>query len=413
MKIQLITNNPDLYEYNFTKISSINEPSAFDMFDINILDLSYKDIWKNNGGVINTINIIEDFDSIQRIIESSQQSYIIIVLPQNIRYIYQSYREHGRVLYKNGKQIKDILDEFTSLILSRLLNLDSYGELLYENSINKLSGEEYKSSFVFDRVNVVSESLSVSEGNKKTTVLKKDKTIITTLDIFESTESIIKFLIGIGLSEDKEPIPDWIKDHDILDDKEQKAIISEKKAQIEEAKQAIQSAEDKLNENLEFKSILFENSNSLVKHVFSILEEILSCNLSNFVDVKKEDFLINLPNITFIGEIKGISSNVKSSNVSQIDVRYQEYLEKLKEDEKEENVKQLLIINHQRQKPLHDREPVNEEQITIAVRNGNLIIETSILLEVFIKFRTGEIDTEKIIEVFSTKTGLLNMEAFD
>jgi hypothetical protein len=88
VKIQLITDNKKLNKYNFTKISSINEPAAFDMYDVNIIDLSYKDIWKNKDHATDTIDCIKDFDSIKRIIYTSKQSTIIITLPQNVSYCF-------------------------------------------------------------------------------------------------------------------------------------------------------------------------------------------------------------------------------------------------------------------------------------------------------------------------------------
>ena len=95
-----------------------------------------------------------------------------------------------------------------------------------------------------------------------------------------------------------------------------------------------------------------------------------------------------------------------------MDVHCQGYKDKLQEENKEENIKGLLVINPLRSKPLEERVPIHEIQIALAKRNESLIIETKILLELFERFRRGEIDTKKIIEVFSLKTGLLKMEAF-
>ena len=51
----------------------------------------------------------------------------------------------------------------------------------------------------------------------------------------------------------------------------------------------------------------------------------LKCNLSTFVDEKKEDFIIKKENITFVGEIKGINSNVGYNNISQAERHKSEY----------------------------------------------------------------------------------------
>jgi hypothetical protein len=71
----------------------------------------------------------------------------------------------------------------------------------------------------------------------------------------------------------------------------------------------------------------------------------------------------------------------------------------------------ILIINHQRNKPLENREPINENQINLSKRNGSLIIETITLLELFEKFKFGEITSEECIEMLSQNTGLLRLES--
>jgi hypothetical protein len=193
-----------------------------------------------------------------------------------------------------------------------------------------------------------------------------------------------------------------------FDDDEQKKSIIQNQGQIQVLNDKIRNASDKLKQNEKYKSILITNGNDLVTVVFEMLEKMLNCNLSNFSDEKKEDFLIKKENITFIGEIKGITSNVKSENIAQIERHYQSYLDTLQEKGVEENVKQILIINFFRTKPLSEREDVNETQIKLAQKYGSLIITTETLLKLFEQFSKNEITTDKIISILSKETGLLN-----
>ena len=165
----------------------------------------------------------------------------------------------------------------------------------------------------------------------------------------------------------------------------------------------------KLKKNERYKSILITNGYDLSSIVFEMLENLLKCNLSGFTDENKEDFLIKKENVTFIGEIKGITSNVKSENVAQVDRHYYSYLDKLKEANITENVKQLLIITPFRNKPLSEREAVNEDQINLAKRNNSLIITTDVFLKTFELFVSGEIKTEKIITAFQNEVGLFDI----
>ena len=82
------------------------------------------------------------------------------------------------------------------------------------------------------------------------------------------------------------------------------------------------------------------------------------------------------------------------------------------EDHEEEDgrIKGLLIINHQRNKPLQEREAVHERQVSLAERYEVLIIETPVLLKLFEKYRFGELSREKWLETVKGATGLLRME---
>ena len=112
--------------------------------------------------------------------------------------------------------------------------------------------------------------------------------------------------------------------------------------------------------------------------------------------------------MTFIGEIKGVTPNVKNDNISQIDRHCQNYVED--HEEEDGRIKGLLIINHQRNKPLQEREAVHERQVSLAERYEVLIIETPVLLKLFEKYRFGELSREKWLETVKGATGLLRME---
>ncbi|EGO8298510.1 hypothetical protein E3435_002650, partial [Enterococcus faecalis] len=76
----------------------------------------------------------------------------------------------------------------------------------------------------------------------------------------------------------------------------------------------------------------------------------------------------------------------------------------------EENIYKLLIINHQRNKALSERDPVDQKQIDIAKgKYGSLIIETSELLKLLEKYRENNLSRETIAELITQK-GLLKVE---
>lgn len=78
-------------------------------------------------------------------------------------------------------------------------------------------------------------------------------------------------------------------------------------------------------------------------------------------------------------------------------------------NEESENIVALLIINHQRNKPISEREKVNEEVIKLAKRNGSLIVETMTILRLFEKYLLKEKTREECIDILVNHTGLLEI----
>ena len=411
IKIQLIGNGINKSQYTSVIVSPLNAPKSLDEFDINIIDISSRDLWKNKNNTKSEIDIIADFVSIQTMIEHKSKSKVVIVYPQNSTYFYD--RNWSQNSYYYSSPLKDMISSVCSSILSRIIPSGSVlHSLIYENTRTTIGNCTYEADFYFD---CDSEAITPSNMSNKTTTIKLTKKDVyaTTLKITRSEEVLMPFLEHLFLNSNKENVPAWVSDIIFYDDTVQKNIISEKEIEIENANKLILAARENLEKNASYKSILYTNGQELVSVVFEILEHLLNYNLSEFVDEKKEDFLIKLPKCTFIGEIKGVTSNVRFEHISQLELHFRGYLDDLTDAGIDEDVKQLLIINPFKNKPLHEREAVHAAQIELAVRNGCLIIETNTLLQIFEKFLQNEITTEQCIDVLSTKTGLLSLTDFN
>ena len=292
------------------------------------------------------------------------------------------------------------LNEF----LKQLIPLGHPYEIVYENSETICEDTRYTASFYFNNVLDSRRVLNKCIGGEHcTTYRANSKLIFTTLDLSKQDVKINDFLRNVGIIEKKSEIPQWVNEFKFLDDECQEEIVTDANKEIEIQKSKIQTAQEKLAKNLHYKSVLFETGEALVSVVFEILGKMLKYDLSIFVDKKDEDFRIVLSDVTFIGEIKGITSNVKSENVSQLDVHCQTYIDGLDEDGKSENVKGILIINPLRNKPLNERDEVHEKQVQLATRNGSLIITTETLLLLFMAYLQEYITTDKIIELLKNK----------
>lgn len=409
MKIQIIdydksTKCGNEYEYTY---STIHEPYSLDSFDVNIITLQNSNIWVTRNSNFSTLEILDDFRSLNELLLSSKKAINIVCYPLNYDFIL--------LVNSSTKELKNCLHGVQN-IMEYLIPADNIPMLLYENCQTKCNNVNYSSSFTFK---TALNRLTTSDGSEQPSTIKvhcknirQRPIILTTLNLFNAPNRLKDFFMEIGIECKSEVIPEWVNNIDFYNDKTQKESILSNQQKIDILQAEIKKSQEQLDENTYYKKILCTSGDELVQPIFKMMEQMLVCDLSEFEDVKKEDFLIKLSDITFIGEIKGITSNVKSEHISQLDVHYHSYLDELQDSETTENVKALLIINPFRNTPVSERKPVHDNQITLAQRNESLIITTDIFLKIFEKFLNKEIDTAKILDLFKSQTGLLTTNDF-
>ena len=83
------------------------------------------------------------------------------------------------------------------------------------------------------------------------------------------------------------------------------------------------------------------------------------------------------------------------------------YEDKLQEENREENLKKLLIINHQRNIDISSRESIHINQINKAKKENVLIIETITLLKIYESFKNNTITREVLLKTLSDEVGVL------
>lgn len=382
-------------------VNRIHDAQALDDFEINIINLRSEYIWYNKDLNNYSLECIDDLASLSTMIKSCKRTSVIILLPMNINYYYDEW--NGK--YRKSKELKDMLTNVTFHILSKMHPLFRDLELAYENTRTRLSGREIAASFYFR--NESQKILLYSDKSKKPTAIEYDQIIVTTLDL-KSYADIMDYLLAIGLLDKNEDVPEWMEEIQMFDDVRQFEIIEQNNQVIRQANDAIAVAMESINKNKRYKSILYTSGGELVDVVFEILTEMLGCDLSGFEDKRKEDFLFDIDDHIFIGEIKGVNHNVKNENISQLEVHYQSYIDD-NPDVEVGNISAILIINHQKSKSISNREPVHENQINLAKRNGSLIIETMTLLRLFEKYIGGEMTREQCVDILKSNTGLLQI----
>ncbi len=340
-------------------INKIHDAQSLDEFEINIIDLKDEHIWRNNGSDTHSVDCKNDLISLSEMIGNSHRTNIVVLFPINMKYLYDYPTSLKKYMY--SCELKNMLSDVTKRIISLLYSPIASIKLIYENTKTRVGGKDIGAS-----------------------------------------------LNATDLLHEREEEPEWLRGVRMFDDDRQLEIIEENNNIICNANNAIAEAMGNINRNKRYKSILYTNGDELVEVVFEILSEMLGCDLSEFEDKKKEDFLFNINNHIFIGEIKGVSHNVKNENVSQLDVHYQTYKDE-NPDIMDSQISALLIINHQKNKPVQEREAIHENQINLASRNGSLIIDSMTLLRLFEKYVKQELTREQCINMLQSNSGVLTL----
>lgn len=379
---------------------SLRDIRSIDEYDVTVLDLTDPEIWCNDGEEIDTIDQENHFKSISYMIANSEAP-ILICLPQNIGFKHR--KRYGDKII--ATDLKDMIKEYEIILNSLFQPIFAWG-LRYENTVTTIENQDFKAAFYFSSTPdgwVIYKSKS-----NRAVLINYENIYVTTLSIEKVDE--LKLVLGVmGLMDERQEIPDWMKHYPMFDDEKQNSSIAEWERQIEGLQEKIDKSKEILSQNDRMKSVLYKTGDPLVEIVFEILQELLGCDLSEFVDEKKEDFLFQVNDVIFIGEIKGVNHNVKNENISQLDVHYQSYLDD-HEITKEIKVKALLIMNYQKNKEPNQRDQVKETQINLAKRNGSLIIDTLTLLRVLEKYRDGKITRNEILAMLAEQTGILVLD---
>lgn len=405
-KIQIITYNPK----NFScldqeiDINNFNNLKSLDNYGINVFDLNNEHIWinrsKNEGAPTGDLVLSNDLISIEKMIFNRSETKILVCLPQNLNYTYQYYDK------KYICELKNIINVMES-ILEQITNVD-INDLYYENTYTEINGMSIQGAFVFPDYE---DSITKSKDSQKNTTINRCDIIFTALNLFEekNTDVLIEFLKHIGVIDKQIEYPKWLQEYKFNDDQQLQDTIENAEAEIKKLNQKISESKNKLDENMMYKSILVTNSDELTKVIYEILEYIFEINLSTFVDEKKEDFLFDKEDICYIGEIKGVTSNIKSEHISQLDVHYYALQDRLEEDEIQKKIKKILIMNYERNREISNRNEVHKTQIELASRNNTLIIDTLNLLQLYEKLLKGNISKQEAIDYINSKIGLFNV----
>lgn len=405
MKVQLVNlNGKNGSNFVVEEVNKFSSPKSFDMFDVNIIDLRSPYIYQNKESSDYKIIHDNDFYSINKMIFNSRKTKFLFLYPMNVNF----YRAFSGEEFIYNTPIKDIIFRISEIF--SILNKELEYNFSFERTDTKLSdGVNIRADFYFPERDDF-EVLLRSVDSDKVTCCKKDNLFLTTLDIL-TDEELQLFLEKIGLKATSNAVaPDWMSKVMLFDDVEQLKNIEENEVKIKSSQESIAGSKDKLSENSWFKSILYTSGDELVDVVKDIFSKIFDVDFSEFKDKKKEDFTFTFKNKIFIGEIKGVNQNIKTTNLAQLDLHFTNFIEERGDDLDENNIHKLLVMNHQKDKDLKSRIPVDQQQIDMAKNKyDSLIIETVELLEMYDKFTRGEMSQEECFNLIC-QNGILKVK---
>lgn len=406
--IQIITKETYKYKSRFKNkeivISDFKTYKSFDLYDINIIDLSSDSLWYSNSAEGTYLNDRSDIAPIKNSINTCE-SKILLLLPLNC-YFYYNFSTYSHK-YLRCEQLKSIKGKFKQILSSYIY--EPFPEFDYEKGITKIDGATFESDFYFKE----NTGLIYSEKSKKVnTILLKDGLVASTLNIFElseneDTEKILFILLNkLGFLLKNEEIPEWAQEIHFYNDNIYIKEIEKCNEKISELTKEIEKNNQYLKINDQYKSILYSSGNVLAEQINKMLIKIF--NLPNdFKDIYEEDFNFKVDDITYVVETKGLNNEVSGQNVSDAYNHLIIYDDKLEQQGIIEKTKCLFFVASERKRKIEERQKIKERQITIAKRNKTLIIDTPTFYKIFEDFLQGKLSARDIHTMFKEQDGII------
>ena len=406
--IQIITKETYKYKSKFKNkeivISDFKTYKYFDLYDINIIDLSSDSLWYSNSADGAYLNDKSDLAPIKNSINTSE-SRILLLFPLNSYFYY--YRSTCTDKFLKSEQLKSIKGKFKQFISNYIY--EPLPEFDYEKGITKIDGETFESDFYFKEKT----GLIYSEKSKKVnTILLKNGLVASTLSIFELSENrdvekrLFILLNKIGFLLKNEEIPEWVEEIQFYNDNIYIKEIEKCNEKISELTKEIEKNNQYLKINYQYKSILYSSGNTLAEQINKMLIKIFNLT-EDFKDIYEEDFNFKVDDITYVVETKGLNNEVSGQNVSDAYNHLIIYDDKLEQQGIIEKTKCLFFVASERKRKIEERQKIKERQITIAKRNKTLIIDTPTFYKIFEDFLQGKLSARDIHTMFKEQDGII------
>lgn len=385
---------------------------AFDAFDLTVIDLQDKYLWKSDYTNDKILQDHADISSIRQMMLQSNKAKCIVVLPQNYSFLYSygyNLETHSEG-YKKKKPLKDFIKDFAVSPIGELFSFSL--RICFGKSITLVSNKELHSDFSFSMpIASPLKPLLTSNASTISTVLISETLAATTLEINtnEDLSAVIDAIFPAVVQ--SVLIPDWLDEVEYHDETAQRARIKEideEMALLDKEKKEIEGV---LSNYQDIKSVLCSKDFELEKMTRHLLAKIVEVD-EDFEDCKEEDFRFSYNDTLYLIEIKGSKGGLKRQHISKTYDHVQIKADAMEDEGSISKLKGVLIFASQIELKPEERDPFPETQITIARKNDIAVLSTETLLRCYEAYIEKRLTTTSFKETLSQTSGLVSLDLF-
>ena len=393
-------------------IREFGKALAFGAFDLTVIDLQDKYLWKSDYTNDIILQDHADISSIRQMMLQSNKAKCIVVLPQNYSFLYSygyNLETHSEG-YKKKKPLKDFIKDFAVSPIGELFSFSL--RICFGKSITLVSNKELHSDFSFSMpIASPFKPLLTSNASTISTVLISETLAATTLEINtnEDLSAVIDAIFPAVVQ--SVLIPDWLDEVEYHDETAQRARIKEideEMALLDKEKKEIEGV---LSNYQDIKSVLCSKDFELEKMTRHLLAKIVEVD-EDFEDCKEEDFRFSYNDTLYLIEIKGSKGGLKRQHISKTYDHVQIKADAMEDEGSTSKLKGVLIFASQIELKPEERDPFPETQITIARKNDIAVLSTETLLRCYEAYIEKRLTSTSFKETLSQTSGLVSLDLF-
>lgn len=393
-------------------IREFGKALAFGAFDLTVIDLQDKYLWKSDYTNDKILQDHADISSIRQMMLQSNKAKCIVVLPQNYSFLYSygyNLETHSEG-YKKKKPLKDFIKDFAVSPIGELFSFSL--RICFGKSITLVSNKELHSDFSFSMpIASPFKPLLTSNASTISTVLISETLAATTLEINtnEDLSAVIDAIFPAVVQ--SVLIPDWLDEVEYHDETAQRARIKEideEMALLDKEKKEIEGV---LSNYQDIKSVLCSKDFELEKMTRHLLAKIVEVD-EDFEDCKEEDFRFSYNDTLYLIEIKGSKGGLKRQHISKTYDHVQITADAMEDEGSTSKLKGVLIFASQIELKPEERDPFPETQITIARKNDIAVLSTETLLRCYEAYIEKRLTSTSFKETLSQTSGLVSLDLF-